>query len=135
MIWLLGAFVFWLALRGELGTYAGFVATKNASGGGFFSDVFGSFSIPVSILSGLKSAAGQGSPAASTSGQPMPGSGSLSSPNVMSPAGQAPGTYMNALGYPTALQTEDAGAYSASSPALGLLKQAQGNVAGGAAGL
>lgn len=133
MPWLLGAFLFWLALRGSLGTYAAFATSTNAAGS--LGSIFSNFSLPISILSGIKSAAGQGTPAPSTSGQPMPGASSLTAPNVSSPAGQAPGTYLNALGQPTAMQTEGAGIYSPSSPALGLLTQAQGNVAGGAAGL
>lgn len=32
MLWFVAAFVFWIALRGELGTYAGFVTTSNSSG-------------------------------------------------------------------------------------------------------
>lgn len=134
MAWLIGAFLFWLALKGELGKYAGFATTSNPAG--TLGAVLGG--LPSWLGGSLKSAAGQGSPAPSKSGQPMPGANSsdANAPTVMSPAGQAPGTYTNALGYPTALNT-DAGlpVYSASSPALGYLTQAQGYVAGGAAGL
>lgn len=83
MLILLGAWLFWLALRGRLQTYAAFATTANAAGG----FKFPSFSIPVSINAALQSAQ---SVVAPTSGAGTP---TAAAPSAMPGIGQ----YVNSL--------------------------------------
>src|SRR4051812_31555935 len=135
MIFVLGAFLFWLMLYGRLGTYAGFVTTANPAGG--IGSIFSGFSIPLKLITGSTSPVGAltrqpdvGKPntGKTASGQAMTGG------DVMSD--KPPGTYTNFLGLLTGPQDNGSNIYSPSADSVAkYLPQARGYVQGGAAGL
>lgn len=138
MPWVMAAFLFWLALRGKLAAYAGFATTPNATGGGFLKDVFGGFSIPINIVGGLKAALGLGSGGTAPTTDNPQGTGVAGTPGGLGRSTPAPGTAADQSPSWSNVQQTFArlGIGTAEAQRIaGLNKQAQGNTAGGAAGL
>lgn len=137
MVWVLLAYVFWLALNGRLGVYAGFLTTANAAGG--LGAQFSGLAIPLKlslagtgsgVVGALTGQTGIGQPktgAVTGSGQAMTG------PDVMSAT--PPGTNTNPFGYLTGPQDNGSNIYSPTADSLKYLQDAQSNVRNGVPGM